>query len=436
MTSKRFVRGEHEVRIKLTSGKEKEYIPLGYSAAAADWDEAAELPRPTHPHYKELTKKINRYLDDIDFELRLAAKDRRPVSCIEVKRKILNQFTDQPGRGPQLKILEFFDKVIAQLEEDGRPGYADVFISTRSTVSKLLNNNRFIPPDEREHEKDMSFLAFTKSDHQRYERLISTGASESTISFYLRNYYRIWNMAIAEGLCTKAEHHPSKYIRFKPYKQIRTQKRSIKKDYLGEIIAASFEPGSRKHRSQLLAQFIYYARGINFGDMCKLRHTDIANGTIRYVRSKNHRIYDYTLHPKAQEVIDHFKANPVQSDAGYVFPILMARHDTPRKIKDCIKAALRAFNDDLKEMAKDVGWERKFTSYSLRHGFATHLRDSSVDISIIQGALGHETQEQTTVYLDELDDQPMADEINRALSFDKNKKKEANKKAKGKRRGL
>jgi hypothetical protein len=44
--------------------------------------------------------------------------------------------------------------------------------------------------------------------------------------------------------------------------------------------------------------------------------------------------------------------------------------------------------------------------------------------------MGYETEGQTAVYLDELDDQPVADEINRALSF----KKEARKNVK--RKGL
>lgn len=82
-------------------------------------------------------------------------------------------------------------------------------------------------------------------------------------------------------------------------------------------------------------------------------------------------------------------------------------------------------------MAQAVGWQRKFTSYSLRHGFATHLRNNDVDISIIKEALGHELEKQTAVYLDELDDQPVADEINRALNF--GGKKIKNTKTRGRR---
>jgi|GEM_PF-3510830 len=84
------------------------------------------------------------------------------------------------------------------------------------------------------------------------------------------------------------------------------------------------------------------------------------------------------------------------------------------KLTPRILDALAKFNNDLKSMREAVSWKRKFTSYSLRHGFTSRLRNNKVDISISKDALGNETEEQTNVYLD---DQPVADEINRALSF-------------------
>lgn len=426
-TSEKFTKGEHEVRIRISQLKEKEFIPLGYSSSIEDWDEEKCLPKPSHPHFLELSNKIKRYLEDVAFELKLAEKAGRFISCIEVKRKVYSTSETIIIQSNQLKILELFDKVIADLEEANNPGYADVFDACRSTVSKLLNNNKHIPKEERDKEKDKSFPSFTKEDHQKYERLISTGTTESTISHYLRTYYRIWNIAIEEGYCSKKD-HPSSFIKFKAYKRIRTKKRSINRDYLTEIMNLEFDPDSRKFRSQLFLKFIYYARGINFGDMCKLKNENIANGTIHYTRSKNHREYDYILHPIALEIIDYFKNYPKQSDAGYVFPILLSIHDTARKIDQRIESALKDFNEDLKDMAEAVGWERKFTSYSLRHGFATHLRNSGVDITFIREALGHETEVQTTVYLDELDDKTVADEINKALDIKKKKSKKNQKK--------
>lgn len=428
-SERNFKTGEFPVKIRLSQLKELTYIPMGYSSSVENWDEEQRLPKPSHPHYKELSKKINSCLEDIDFQIKLSEKSRQYLSCIELKRKVLHTDVDLPQKANQLKILEYFDKVISDLEEAGNPGYADIYDSTRSTVSKLLNSGKHIPADERAKEKDRFFLDFTKEDHQKYERLISNNAaSESTISFYLRNYYRIWNMAIKDGYCSREQHHPSKFIKFQPYKRIRTKKRSINQDYLHDIMELKFDEGTRMHRSQMILKFIYYARGINFGDVCKLKLENIANNTIHYTRSKNHRQYDYILHREALGVINYFKRHPEQSDAGYLFPFLSSIHDTPRKVDTRIESALKDFNEDLKEMAETVRWERKFTSYSLRHGFATHLRNNNVGISIIKEALGHEVETQTAVYLDDLDDQPIADEINRALDFKKIKSSKTKKK--------
>lgn len=416
--SKFFQPGEHPVRIRLSQLKEKDFISLGYSSSIENWDDVYCLPKPSHPHYKNLLKKINQLLDDIAFEVKLAEKVGRFISCLDVKRYVMHKNGNLVRQRSQLKILEFFDKVIADLEGAGKPGYADAFEATRSTVSKLINGNTFIPLGKRDSEKDRAFLAFTKEDHQNYEKLITNGASESTISFYLRTYYRIWNMAIKEGYCTKGDHHPARYIQFNPYKRVRTKKRSIHQEYLEKIMSLKFDPESHLYLSQLLLQFIYYGRGINFGDMCKLKWENFANGILHYTRSKNHREYDYILHPKAVEVINYFRTYSVQSNADYIFPLLFSAHDTPRKIDQRIESALKDFNADLKKMAQAVGWERKFTSYSLRHSFATHLRNNNVSISIIKEALGHELERQTAVYLDELDDKQVADEIDRALNFD------------------
>jgi hypothetical protein len=131
---KNLVEGEYEVRIRLTQEKEKVFVPLGFSSSIKNWEKRRMLPKPYHPHYRDLLEKIYRYLDDISFELKLAARAGRYISCVDVKRRILRQSNQNNSK----KILQFFDKVIANQELAGNPGYADIFISTRSTVNKLL----------------------------------------------------------------------------------------------------------------------------------------------------------------------------------------------------------------------------------------------------------------------------------------------------------
>jgi integrase/recombinase XerD len=50
-----------------------------------------------------------------------------------------------------------------------------------------------------------------------------------------------------------------------------------------------------------------------------------------------------------------------------------------------------------------------------RHPFAANLKHKKVDISIIQEAMGHETEEMTRTYLEEYDDELVSSSIEEAL---------------------
>lgn len=393
--------GEHEVRIRLTQDRDPKYISTGFSCSVENWNEEHGRPEITHPNFLNLSNRINKLLGDIDFEIKAADKTGRLITHVEIKAKLtqpseINFRSEKPK-----KILAYIQSLVDYYESVDNIGYAGVFHANKLTVKKLLDG------------KDKMFLAFTKADHEAYETQMA-GLSESTKSAYLRTYYRVWNLAIADGLVPK-DRHPKQHIKFKAYKKIRTKKRSIKSEYWQRILKLRPSKSTRIYRSHLLMQFMYYARGMNFNDMLKLKREQFVNDGIVYKRSKNKRGYDFELHPRAVAIINEFENFPEQSDAGYIFPFIMLEHDTAKKIDARIDSALKDFNEDSNAMALAVGWKKKFTSNALRHGFASHLNEKNVDIKIIQEALGHETQAQTRVYLDDIDDSIIAGAIKAAL---------------------
>lgn len=398
-TYKKRANGEHEIRLRLTVYKDVKYMGLGYSSTVGNWDEANEAPLPSHPKFKEIIKEIERLKEEAYFELKLARKSHTALTPTELKQK-LQKNKQQSAR----KILEFFDKVIAKLEKEDRIGYANVFTHCKATVSAFLNG------------KDKLFGAFSKSDCENFEKyLLQHVRKDSSISHYLRTFYRLWNIAIEEGVTSK-DLHPSKYIKFKVYRKFKTSKRAINFEYIQAIEKLRFDRGSRLFRSQQYFLFSYYARGINFIDLAQLKDkVHLRGDELSYVRSKNKREYSFKLHSKAYEIINLFKNYPLQSDAGYIFPILDKKHNTAKKIDVRIDSALKDLNEDLREMAKLIGLNKTLTSYVARHSFASNLRSKKVDVGIIQEALGHETELQTATYLDEIDDNIVASRIEDAL---------------------
>lgn len=393
-------KNEHEIRLRLTLYKDVSYIGTGFSSTVVDWDETNNCPKSSHPKFKAIIKKLGELTEAVEFEAKLSIKNGVDIFSLgEIKNKVKAPVK----KISKVKILEFYGTVIEELEEEGRIGYSNAFISSLGNIKKYLKST------------DKPFIAFSKDNCEGYEKfLLESINEETTISMYLRTFYRLWNIAVERGLCPK-EHHPSKYIKFKPYRKFKTKKRALSASVISSIEKLTLEKDSRVFRSQQLFLFSYYARGINFIDIAKLRFGNLKGTELTYVRSKNKRRYQYGLHSKAVAIINLFKGENGGEENSYLFPILKKEHDTPKKIDARVDSALKDMNEDLEQIANILGLEKKLTSYVARHSFATNLRSKNVNISIIQEAMGHETELQTMTYLDEIDDSIVAQSIEDAL---------------------
>lgn len=393
--------GEHEIRIRLTLFKEQKYFGIGFNSTPENWDFENDEPAKSHPQYKKIARTIDDYFDELDFEIKLLKKSGHefislPDLIAKVKKK------DKPIVAA--KLYAFTDSIVEQLKGEERIGYANTFRDVKDYVLKHVFG-----------EKDKAFVSFTKSDFENLEGyMIGQNLKETSMSAYLRTFYRIWNMAIKAGMCPK-DHHPGKIIKFKPYKRYKTSKRAISANDMKLIADYEADYNSREFRSQQVFLFSYYSRGINFNDILKLKEDNFTGDILRYRRSKNKRMYDFKLHSKAKAILDMFRDYPLQSDGGYVFPFLMAQHDDALKIDARIDSALKDLNEDLKTIKEAKGIARDVTSYVARHSFATNLKHKKVEVSLIQEAMGHETEEITRIYLEEYDDELVSSSIEEAL---------------------
>lgn len=78
---------------------------------------------------------------------------------------------------------------------------------------------------------------------------------------------------------------------------------------------------------------------------------------------------------------------------------------------------LAKMNEDMEIIAGMISAPKRMTSYVARHSFASNLRRKKVDTRIIKEALGHESEAQTEVYLDTIDDSIIAEAIENALTL-------------------
>jgi hypothetical protein len=185
------------------------------------------MPKPSHPEFTKLFKKLEQIKDDLSFELKLAKKSGEFITVKELKERIEGKDKNTVlSTGPK-KLYEFYDEIVKELNDQGRIGYADAFDSNKLFIKKCLG------------EKDKPFMSITEKDFKKIDSAIHLLKSESTKSNYLRTFYRLWNIAIQRRHCVE-KHHPKFHISFKAYKRIKTKKRAIPLEYTLEIEKLDF----------------------------------------------------------------------------------------------------------------------------------------------------------------------------------------------------
>lgn len=98
------------------------------------------------------------------------------------------------------------------------------------------------------------------------------------------------------------------------------------------------------------------------------------------------------------KIIDKYNCS---STTDYIFPILDDKvHRTEILKYKLIHKVMRKVNVALKEISKEVNQEINLTTYLARHTYATVLKRSGVNTSIISESLGHSSEKVTQIYLD------------------------------------
>ena len=72
-------------------------------------------------------------------------------------------------------------------------------------------------------------------------------------------------------------------------------------------------------------------------------------------------------------------------------------------------------NQELRRIASKAGIHSEVTTYVARHSFATVLKRSGVNISLISEALGHADLATTQIYLARFEDSQVADAMKHLL---------------------
>lgn len=391
LDSKPLSDGRHSIYLRLIKDRKRKNINVGIRC------------KQKHFQNEELSKQHSGYKLDNALLLSLKNKALKIIRDFQVENHnfTLEEF-EKKFRGKEenqkINVLLFFDEIIEELETSGRIGNAKAYRETKEALKKFSGDK-------------ILFQDITPAFLEKFEaNMRSLGNENGGIAFKMRELRALFNKAISRKIISR-ELYP-----FNEYKiaKLKTNpnKRALSIEDFKKIKEVDLSERPDLLEAYNYFMFSFYARGINFVDILKLKWSNIQDGRIYYTRSKTKGQFSIEITEKVQEILNYYKTQNRPTE--YVFPILLKEDLTPKQIENRRHKVLGRFNRKLQEIAKIAGVEKRITSYVARHSFATILKQMGTSTDVISELMGHSDVQVTISYLKDFDDEVL-DNANRKL---------------------
>ncbi|RHR53692.1 site-specific integrase [Parabacteroides sp. AF17-28] len=388
--SKVLKNNELPLMLRVCKDGKRKYESLGISLNPKYWDFKANKPTaqcPNREYIEKLIAEKKRAYADKVIELKAMANEFTATTLMEKVNKPIRRKT----------VKDMFDLYIQQLVSANRLRYADMYKLTMNSLLKF-NKHLNIPFSD----VDVTWL-------KKYELwLQAQGLAINTIGTRFRHLRVIYNLAIDEKV-VKREYYPFDTFKVSKLNQI-PAKRSISKDAILKVL--NYEGKTELECFSIdLFTFSYLTAGINFVDIARLTDDSIMENRLVYIRKKTKKQIKVPLQSQAVELIGKYK----QQDNPYLFPILSPFHKTEQQKVNRVHKVIAKVNKTLKRIGEQLDVSIDLTTYVARHSFATVLKRSGVNTSLISEALGHSSEKVTQIYLDSFGNDQMDEAMKNLL---------------------
>ncbi len=383
--------------------KKPRYIGLKYSTTVRGWDAInCKLRKSTASNSGLHCEEIDQEIDDKLYQAKSLIRDiGAGVNNLNVKGliELIKDSWDNHLQSDIKKKVEnnislatWGETLMNRKKSADKPGTAKWY---SDGIAALINYNKG---------KDIKLFDITVSFLKNFEAFhLGRGNSKNTISIYLRAVRAIYNSAIEEDVFVPLKNSFESYtipsVR-------RTRKRARTKGNMLDIKALEYPTGSPLWHAKNYAMIMFYCRGMNFIDLVQLKTEAVTNTFMYYGRSKSDHPFAIKIVPDLMKILGYYLAGKAPED--YLFP---TNYDGSTKHFQKYKSQRRRMNERLKIIANDAGIEGEFTTYYIRHSWATIAKYLGVSTEIISEALGHRSLRTTETYLKDFDNSVL-DEAN------------------------
>ena len=383
----------YPVKLRVTFERKQRYYSTPYNFVRAEFDKVMYGKRLSEKE-KVLKNKV-------------MAFENKAMGIIELMPifnwdKFEKQFNT--NRATKDTVNTAFNEYSKKLKEERRLGTAASYACARVSLNKFFPNSKFtdITPE---------FL-------KKYEKwILDAGGSITTVGIYLRSLRTMFNEAIAEGIIQK-EFYPFGSKKYEIPTGSNTKKALTLKE-IGAIYNFKAKPNTPLEFSKDMWLFMYFCNGINVKDLCLLKYENIKGDFLEFNRAKTARTkrkvepIRVPLNDDLKGIISRY-GNSAKEKGNYIFKIL-SNGLTPERERELIKQFNSNINDQMKNIATQLGIDGKLTTYVARHSFSTILQRSGASTEFISNALGHSNVITTQNYLAGFEDESKI-EISKALT--------------------
>lgn len=383
--------------------KKSRIIPLEYSTSLLGWDDRNKKLRKSIGINKTMDCDFVSYeLDDKLFKAKLVLRELgKSVDLISADR-LVELVKDRWDYNPNselrqkvendLSLSEWGQVLIDRKNAANTPGTG---VWYQGGISALIKFNK--GEDLKLYDITVTFLKNFEAYH------LGKGNSRNAVSIYLRAIRAIYNAAIEEDQFIPIKNS------FKVYKipsNTRTKKRYVSKDKINNIKNLKYEEDTPLWHTKNYALIMFYCRGMNFVDLVQIKVTNITELYLYYGRSKSGKPFTIKIVDELKTILNYYLKDKKPDD--YLFP---ANYDGSTAHFQKYKSQRRRMNERLKIIAKDADIEGSFTTYYIRHSWATIAKYMGISTALISEGLGHHSITTTEIYLKDFDND-ILDEVN------------------------
>ena len=367
--------GTLPLAIRITKDRKSSFITLDYRIKEADWDEANQRVKKSHPN----STRLNNYLitklaeaNDKALELETA---KPVVSAKAVSQKI------KPKTGDT--VFKQADLFIQRLKDDGK------YNRWNSEKSNVKHLKEFL-------KSDIAFQDLTESVLKRFKaHLISKiGASERTAVNNWITVRSIFSQAIKEGACD-AKYYPfgrgKLQIKFPDSKKI-----GLSIEEVSRIENANLDKDANHARNLWLISF--YFAGMRVSDVLRLKWSDFQDGRLYYAMGKNRKGDSLKVSEKVLSILEQYREIKDEK-TDLIFEELRKIDITNRfEMEKAISTRINSIDRYLREdVRKAATISKPLTMHISRHTFG-NISGDKIPIQMLQKLYRHSDIKTTIGY--------------------------------------